>query len=580
MLFFALLIFISKHTMAQCNISQSQVKIVLRTDNYGHETFWQIKNAQTNAVIKSGGNPKAYPGGLRGTAATDPGAYPASTIVKDSVCINHGSIIKFVIYDAYGDGICCNYGNGYYYVFVDNDTIISNPHFTVNDSTIFSVPLPVLDLTVSNVVLGDKITLGNHFIDGEVKNKGKETITSFTLNWTINDGAIRKETYENLNITTSKSFKFKHKYGWSANTIGTHELKMWVSDVNNMAADDFTTNDTLKKTLTVFQNNRVVLVEVWTNASCAPCARYVPPLEYLLDHTNNHAVSIMYHSDFPGFDIMNTHNPQQSAARGNYYGVNSYPTWFIDGADQGNGFVTEEKLYDRSLIPADFDFIDPQVWIENDTLYAKTTFQARSNFTGNFRAHAVVIERDMDFTNGPNPGSNGEKIFDWVMKYMLTGPGGKNIGTAFVAGKTDSISGKWAIANVMDTTQLAVIFFIQNNAGKEVRATQMVALRELPDFSEPPANTGIQTAEHSAFIRTYPNPAKNILTIELNSNTKGTLNIHLVNMLGQQLYNLQLSEAAQSEIIHVDVSPLKQGIYNLIITGKDFKSVSKVAIGW
>lgn len=546
---------------APCTSHQGKIKIILKTDSYGHETFWQIKNAQTNQVILSGGNPKAFPGGQRGTAATDPGAYPGNTLIKDSICIDHGNIIKFVIYDAYGDGICCNYGTGFYYLLIDNDTVINNKHFTVNDSTIFSVPLPTLDITVEKLILGDRITVGNHFIDGIIKNKGTTPITSFMLNWNVNGGAVRSEAFENIMIAPHNTFHFTHKYGWKINNPGSYELSIWISAVNGNTNDEFTINDTLRRIFTAFQNHRTVLVEVWTNASCAPCARYVPPLEELLDHSNNHVVSIMYHSNFPGFDIMNSHNPQHAAGRGSYYNVNSYPSWFVDGADLGSDIITAQRLYDRSLVPADFDFLDAQVWIEHDTLYAKSKFQAKSNFTGNFRAHAVVIERDMDFTNGPNPGSNGEKTFDWVMKYMLTGVGGKNIGSAFVIGMTDSVSGQWAISNVMDTSKLAVIFFIQNNTGKEVRATHMVALRPQPDFTEPPQNTGLPTEQASPTLRLFPNPTDNVSFIQYDAFTEQPIEIHITNLLGQTITRLHTSQLSQGEYVPLHVASYPKGIY-------------------
>jgi len=571
------LTFLSDMALAQCPANQTEVKALIRTDNYGHETFWQIKNAATNLVLKTGGNALAYPGGQGGTAAGNPGAYPNNTIRRDSLCVNDGTTIKFLIYDAYGDGMCCNYGNGYYEVYVDEQMVVSSAHFTSRDSNIFLVPTPTVDIAVENIVLGNKITKGNHFIEGYVRNKGTDTITSYTLNWSVDNGTVRTETYSNLSIPTNGKVKFSHKYGWAISDTGAYNLKLWISDVNGNGNDEFILNDSILKAVTVFQNNRVVLVEAWTNASCPPCARYMPPLEELLDVSNNHVISVMYHSDYPGFDLMNTHNPTQVDTRGNYYSVNSYPSWFVDGEDLNATFVTESKLYTRSLVPATFDFIEPKAWIDGDTIYGSVGFQAKSNFTGNFRAHAIVIEREMDFTSGPNPGSNGEKTFDWVMKYMLTGTGGKNIGSAFVAGQSDSLSGKWKLANVNDTAQLAIVYFIQNNSGKEIQAAVIEEIRQQPDYTEP-VNSGIAIAENGTVIKTYPNPAQNIFNIELAQLPQGLVNVEVFSISGQQVANLQLSKNSGSENIHLNTESFGNGVYIVKISGNQFSHSTRLII--
>jgi thiol-disulfide isomerase/thioredoxin len=572
-----IMVFFAYNLNAQCTANQTKVKVVVKTDNYGHETFWQVKNATTSLVYKAGGNPKVYPGGLRNSSSSDPGAYGNNIIKTDSVCIDHGTIVKFSIYDGYGDGICCNYGNGYYRVFADADTVANSASFQTADSSVFSVPTPSVDLSVIEILIGNRISVGNHFIRGYLKNKGSNPITSFKLNWTIDSSAVRTEEYTNVNIGTSKKFKFSHKFGWNVDLPGTYNLKVWISDVNGNGNDEFTGNDMAEKNLTVFQNNRPVLVEAWTNASCPPCAAYMPGLEVLLDKTSNYVMSVMYHSDYPGYDIMNTHNPTQVKLRGNYYGVNSYPSWFIDGEDIGNYFVTEQRLYDHSLIPPNFDFIEPKVIISGDTIYGSVKFQARSNFTGNFRAHAVVVEREMDYSNGPTAGSNGEKTFDWVMKYMLTGTGGKNVGTAYVTGQGDSITGKWKMENVIDTNNLAIVYWIQNNTGKAVQGSAIAFVRPDADYSVP-QNTSIEIAENGTTVKTFPNPAVNTFNIELTNLQKGDINIDIYSLLGHKITTLHLNENAGEEKVSINTSEYDSGIYIVRIHNKQFSISSRMII--
>ncbi|RYZ41639.1 MAG: T9SS type A sorting domain-containing protein, partial [Sphingobacteriales bacterium] len=78
-----------------CTTNSATLTIVL--DNYPGETSWNIKNS-ANTVVASGGT--------YGSSAN------GSTITA-SLCLPNGCYTLTML-DAYGDGICCSYGNGSY----------------------------------------------------------------------------------------------------------------------------------------------------------------------------------------------------------------------------------------------------------------------------------------------------------------------------------------------------------------------------------------------------------------------------------------------------------------------------------
>lgn len=91
----------------------------LRTDNFGQETYWELRDESGN-VIESGGNQLVGPDGggkfpLGVTAG--PGSLPSGTVVKDTIHVPGPGCYSIHIVDAFGDGICCQYGNGYYRLF-------------------------------------------------------------------------------------------------------------------------------------------------------------------------------------------------------------------------------------------------------------------------------------------------------------------------------------------------------------------------------------------------------------------------------------------------------------------------------
>ena len=99
------------------------VTLTIVLDNYPEETSWSIMDGST--TLASGGT---Y------------GSQPDGSTVVESICLPDGCF-DFVINDAYGDGICCGYGNGSYVLTDDSDgsTLASGGQFTNSETTNFCV---------------------------------------------------------------------------------------------------------------------------------------------------------------------------------------------------------------------------------------------------------------------------------------------------------------------------------------------------------------------------------------------------------------------------------------------------------
>ena len=92
-----------------CTANPGTITIVL--DNYPNETTWNLKNS-SGTTLYSGG-----PYSVAGSTVNVP------------ICLPNGCYI-FTIYDAFGDGICCSYGNGSYTVVVNGSTVANGGAFT------------------------------------------------------------------------------------------------------------------------------------------------------------------------------------------------------------------------------------------------------------------------------------------------------------------------------------------------------------------------------------------------------------------------------------------------------------------
>lgn len=121
----------------------NQISLQILLDNYPEETTWDITDASGNIVRSAG------PYGGAGTTKTE------------NICLNDGCY-AFTIYDSYGDGICCGFGNGNYQLTdASSNVLASGGQFTDQEGTLFCLnqtpPVSVSNVssTVSNCGVDD-----------------------------------------------------------------------------------------------------------------------------------------------------------------------------------------------------------------------------------------------------------------------------------------------------------------------------------------------------------------------------------------------------------------------------------------
>ncbi len=103
--------------------NSTQVTFELQTDNYGNETTWKL--FKPDGSIYADGGP--YPSGA---------GQPLHTYTWN---LEDGNCYRLEVYDQYGDGFCCSYGQGYYKVKVGNQVIFQGGQFGSQDTKFFGV---------------------------------------------------------------------------------------------------------------------------------------------------------------------------------------------------------------------------------------------------------------------------------------------------------------------------------------------------------------------------------------------------------------------------------------------------------
>ena len=108
----------------------TDVKLTFTFDRYPEDISYQIRT-EAGQVVSSGGTYGNRPGN--------------STLAIDE-CLDDGCY-ELIINDAFGDGLCCRYGNGGYNLTVDGETVLSGAQFTsraggefcIGNNTVFGV---------------------------------------------------------------------------------------------------------------------------------------------------------------------------------------------------------------------------------------------------------------------------------------------------------------------------------------------------------------------------------------------------------------------------------------------------------
>ncbi|MEO1626293.1 MAG: T9SS type A sorting domain-containing protein [Bacteroidota bacterium] len=104
-----------------CACTGTNVTVNITFDNYASETSWEITDA-SGTTVASGGNYGNFGNG-QSIAVTN--------------CLPN-ACYDFTIFDSYGDGICCAYGNGSYSVVDENgNTLASGGVFQFQETTNF-----------------------------------------------------------------------------------------------------------------------------------------------------------------------------------------------------------------------------------------------------------------------------------------------------------------------------------------------------------------------------------------------------------------------------------------------------------
>ena len=94
------------------------IKVEIVTDEYPEDTSWEIRDHVTGVLVDSVGGYDDYP----------------NYLFIQHVCVDPDGCYDFTIFDTFGDGICCAYGDGYYNVYLNGELVGEGGEFGFSET--------------------------------------------------------------------------------------------------------------------------------------------------------------------------------------------------------------------------------------------------------------------------------------------------------------------------------------------------------------------------------------------------------------------------------------------------------------
>lgn len=462
-----------------------------------------------------------------------------------------------------------------------DDTYIDNTYYTFNPGA-----QAAYDMSVTSITNQTFVPAGNNNITGTIRNFGTSTITSMTLNYSIDGGATVSAPLTGLSIASFASYTFTHPTPWNA-TIGTHTVNVWATNLNGSNPDANPGDDHKTKSVSVLSENvqRLPLFEIFTSSTCPPCNPGNANFHTIVDpKPQADFVAIKYQQDFPG-----TGDPYCTTEAVNRrdvpYAINSIPRMEIDGFWDGNAQSFTTALYDAArAVPAQYK-MNGTFNVTNKTVTAKVKFSPLFSATG-AKLYVAILERQTT----QNIKSNGETKFFQVMKKMLPNETGTAVPSVTI-GNWDSLSFNYTFngnyrlptdgqpANIINhTIENSVENFYNTNVIAWIQAADKTVYQACNLTSLTPNST----EDFSATVRSidvYPNPATNFINVSMELKNSDEIMATMIDLNGHVIESKSVKMDAGKNSIQFNTSNLAAGTYHVMLfDSKNNSSVHKIVV--
>lgn len=178
------------HESSEPQTPHQNIFISFQTDEYPNDNAWELRDINGGLIASHGFDDL---GNITGYNDNE-----ANTLFVYNFFLDYQKCYTFTMFDKYGDGICCNYGDGYYMITDEEGTILGkdNDDFHTESSNVFTVDAMV------GIAETDLEPTSKKVLKREFFNLNGQLIARDQL--TPNAMYMVKTTFEDLSSSTEK----------------------------------------------------------------------------------------------------------------------------------------------------------------------------------------------------------------------------------------------------------------------------------------------------------------------------------------------------------------------------------------
>jgi len=319
------------------------------------------------------------------------------------------------------------------------------------------------------------------------------------------------------------------------------------------------------------QEQRKVLVEVFTNSHCPLCPPAHNTIDNYLAGPNGDKISyLFYHMVFPySDDLLYQQSMEGSDARYQYYNpVASTPRGFFDGEIQGVLTGWTATLDNLTSIESPLN-----ISLSGNTNGNQIEINAMVTRTGNISDNDLVIH----FVVAENlfyAGRNNITHHKHVMRKMFPSPSGQSF--SINLNETKNIPQTIDIDPLWVADSLNIVVFVQSKGSKTVYQSETINYIELTTTGVGNENS---LPKEYTLDQNYPNPFNPSTSISFTIPESGFTTLKVYNILGNEVTTLINEELTGGTFTTTfDASDLPSGVYFYTLSNNKFNETKKMML--
>jgi hypothetical protein len=328
-----------------------------------------------------------------------------------------------------------------------------------------------------------------------------------------------------------------------------------------------------------FAQNKKVLFEEFTNASCGPCAANNPALKTYMESKGDTIIGVKYHTNFPGFDPMHNANPTQvEQRRGGYYSdVNAVPWLKGDGNCFADIWPFSQANFDaafntrKAIAPQVLIYVTDQR-IAGDSIKSTVTVNIPATLpAGTYKLRVMATQKYIQYL--APPGSNGELNFPHVFLLGLPDMEGTTLPTT--AGAHQFVF-KYKRQSTWIDSLISTVAFVQNDASPQ---KEVLNVGEGADSPVGIGNISSEVPANFILHQNYPNPFNPGTSIKFEIPVSGHVKLKVYNTLGKEVASL-INENLIAGVYNFDFTAtnLASGLYIYKLETNNFSDIKKMML--